>query len=928
MAVPLAGTISFLFTDIEESTRLLQHLGDTAAADLFDDHRKILRASVARYGGEERDTQGDSFLFAFQSAREAMLAAIDGQRSLSVHPWPEGVALRVRMGIHTTEPVHRKGALMGLGVHRAARICAAGRGDQILLSQTTADILANDLPPGVALRDRGEHWLKDLQRPERIFQVLLPDLPPNLSPLRSLSILPTNLPTQLSSFVGRQGETTRIKDLMAVSRLVTLIGPAGTGKTRLALHVAADLTDVFPDGVWLVELAPLSDPAMVPPAVAAVLGVREQPGTALVDALTESVGRRRLLLVLDNCEHLVAACRHMAETVLGRCPHLRLLSTSREGLALTGESLFPVPPLSLPDVRRFSPDGVIELDHLMEYEAIRLFTTRSQAASPGFALTPENAGAILEICYRLDGLPLAIELVAARTRHLSPDQIVQRLQDRFSLLVNPRMLGRHQSLRAAIDWSYDLLAPGERGLFNRLSAFAGSFSLQAVEAICSGGEVNSGRVLDLLGSLIDKTLVVTEEGRFGVRYRLLESLREYGTERLTAEGEREVFRRRHRDFFLHLAEEGEHHRHAPDLGEWLRRLEDDHDNLRAALAWSLETSQEAEGGLRLAVALRYFWMLRGHGTEAHAWFEKALGADEGRPSIVRARVLNALAGVLGNLEGWGGGTRVESLYEESLRLFRGFEDKEGIGMVTTNFGSLAMVEGDFAKARRLFEEALALYQASGDRNGVAFLLFKLGNMARRQGDLIGALTSYEESIALYRDLGDRSGTARTLNAMGVTHRLQMDLTRARELLEESLALSEEMEEMYDRPMTHLNLGYVEQYEQRYGDAARHFAIALEECRQTGDRPGMVAAGAALGGNAALQEEFERSAVVFAATENLRKHLGPEWISPAEDRIANAQNLARTRAALGEERFDELWKIGLHLPLEEAISCTVPSRSRS
>jgi class 3 adenylate cyclase len=474
------GTVTLLFTDIEGSTQLLEWLGERYV-EVLGEHRALLRAAFAAFEGHVVGVEGDAFFVAFAKARDAVAAAVAGQRALAGHGWPEGAVPRVRMGIHTGEPIVVAGDYAGLDVHRAARICSAGHGQQILLSQTSRELLGEGPPSGVGLRDLGEHQLKDFPRPQRLYQLIIPGLPVDFPPLHTVSAHPTNLPAPLTSFVGRQGELAEACRLLRREqvRLLTLTGPGGIGKTRLALQVAAELVEAFPDGVFVVALAPVSDPGLVVPTIAHTLAVREAAGRSLLESLVWHLGDRRLLLVLDNFEQVLSAAPVIAE-LLGACRQLKVLMTSRAALHVSGEQEYAVPPLSLPDVRQADAS-----EDLVSSEAVALFVERARAVDPGFAVTEGNAAALADLCRRLDGLPLAIELAAARSKLLSPQALVSRLERRFELLQGgPRDLPvRQQTLRATIDWSYDLLEVGEQSLFARLAVFAGGFTLEAAEAV-------------------------------------------------------------------------------------------------------------------------------------------------------------------------------------------------------------------------------------------------------------------------------------------------------------------------------------------------------------------------------------------------------------------------------------------------------------
>jgi predicted ATPase/class 3 adenylate cyclase len=570
------GTVTFLFTDIEGSTQLWEQHPDAMRLALAR-HDASLTAAIQSNHGHVFKTVGDAFCAAFAMAPDAIDAALAAQRHLhalqpSAVPSAAGLALKVRIALHTGAAKVRGGDYFGPALNRVARLLAIAHGGQVLLSGATQELVQDDLPPGSSLRDLGRHRLRDLQRPEQVYQLFAPDLPAHFPPLRSLEAFRHNLPVQLTSFIGRKREMAEVKRLLAESRLLTLTGSGGCGKTRLALQVAADLLEEFPEGVWLVELAPLADPGLVPQAVASVLGLREEPGRSLTATLTDALRARSLLLVLDNCEHLLSACAQLVESLLHACPQLRVLASSREGLGIGGEQTYPVPSLSLPD-----PQRLPALDELQEYEAVRLFAERAGLSQPRFAVTAANAPSVVQVCRRLDGIPLAIELAAARMKALPVEKIAERLDDCFRLLTggSRTALPRQQTLRALIDWSYNLLSEPERTLLRRVSVFAGGWTLEAAEAVCAGEAECAGappgplpgikawEVIDLLTSLVEKSLVMYEEQGGEARYRLLETVRQYARDRLLETGEAAAVRGRHRDWCLALAERAE-----PETTNW------------------------------------------------------------------------------------------------------------------------------------------------------------------------------------------------------------------------------------------------------------------------------------------------------------------------------------------------------------------------
>jgi predicted ATPase/class 3 adenylate cyclase len=635
------GTMTFLFTDIEGSTRLWAQQPE-AMDPAVSRHFALAAEIVVQHDGivVKHRLEGDSLFAVFPRALDAVAAAAALQRALHAEPWPAAISLRVRIAVHTGDAVVRDGDYLGAVVNRCARLRSAAHGGQVLLSSVTQELVRGHLSQGLSLRDLGAHRLKDQLEPEHIFQLLHPDLPADFPPLRSLQAFVHNLPRQLTSFIGRDGEMAEIKQLLSKTALLTLTGAGGCGKTRLALQVAADVLEEFEEGVWLVELAALADSTLVPQTVAAALGVREEPGRPLTETLIDYLRPRQVLLLLDNCEHLLSASAQLADTSLRACPRLRVLVTSREGLGIAGETTYRVPSLSLPDLQHLPPVAA-----LSQFEATRLFVDRAAAAVPSFTLNEQNAPSVAEVCYRLDGIPLAIELAAARVKALPVEQITRRLDDRFRLLTggSRAALPRQQTLRATIDWSYDLLSEAERMLLRRLSVFAGGWTLEAAEAVGAGEGINDDEVQELLTTLVEKSLVLYEEQRGEARYRLLETVRQYSRERLLESGEMQVVCSRHASFYLNFAEQAEPELRRSDQVGWLNRLDVEHDNLRAALEWSLLGDNQGEVGLRLAGALWWFWLVRSHFTEGRNWLDAAVSRAVDAPAPDQVKVLNGAA---------------------------------------------------------------------------------------------------------------------------------------------------------------------------------------------------------------------------------------------------------------------------------------------
>lgn len=864
------GTVTFLFTDIEGSTNLLQRIGAHRYAQVLEDHCALLRSVFHETNGHEIGHQGDGFLAAFGQARQAVSAAIAAQRAMATHPWPEGVTIRVRMGLHTGEPLDSPSGYVGMDVHRAARICSAAHGGQVLLSEATRGLVEHNLPEGLGTLDLGVHRLKDLKDPVRIFQILDPRVPAEFPPLRSLSVLPNNLPMQLTSFIGRDKELAAIKHLLMANRFLTLTGTGGCGKTRLALQAAADLSDQFPDGVWLVELAALSDTSLVPQTVASTLKLPEQSTRPLPELLADYLRPKSLLLVLDNCEQVVNACAHLAERLLQVCPRLRILATSQEGLNIAGEVTFPVPSLSVPD-----PQPALSAEGLVLWEAVRLFVDRAMFAQPMFRLTNQNATSIVEVCRRLDGMPLAIELAAARVRVLSVEQIAARLNDRFQLLVtgSRTALPRHQTLRATMDWSYDLLSEKERALLSRLSVFSGGWTLEAAEAVCVGNGVDERDVLDLLARLADRSLIVVEDRGAEIRYRQLETIRQYGHDRLRESGAAPSVRGRHRDWFLRLAERAEPELLGKHQARWFNLLEAELDNLRSALGWCVATG-ELEAELRLASAVTRFWLARGYSDEGRRWLDAGLERGRDAPAALRAKALSA-AGYLA-VQGQGDYSSGRSFFDESLAIWRTVGDKKGIAESLHRLGLVATHLGELSTAHSLYEESLVARQELGDKGDIALTLHNLGMVAFLRGDL-AARSLFEQALAVWHEVGDKQHIAMALTGLGYIAASQDDLKKARSLYEESLAIRQELRDKWG------------------------IAYSLEGFATL----------------AALQGLANRAARLLGAVEALREAIRTPL--PLFYRNSRERTVAGLRAGLGEAAFAAACEKGRAMTLEQAMS---------
>jgi len=861
------GTVTLLFTDIEGSTELLKQLGDRPYAEVLARHAVLLRRAVAEEQGTEVDTQGDAFFIAFPRAHHAVAAAEAAQRALVAERWPGGAAVRVRMGLHTGEPTLGGHGYVGLDVNRAARIAASGHGGQVLLSGRTLAMTRHELPDGVAVRDLREHRLKDLPQPEHLFQLEITGLPADFPRLKTLEVPLTNLPSlQLTSFVGREREMAEVRRTLTAARLLTLTGPGGTGKTRLSLEVAAGLLPELPQGVWLVELAALRDGALIAQTVAAIFGIREIQGRPILESLIDDLRPRRLLLVLDNCEHLISASAELAAALLRGCPHLSILASSREPLGVPGEATYGVPPLSRP------ASEAVSVDQLAEFEATRLFMERATLSNPAFAVTAAGAGTVARIARRLDGIPLAIELAAARAKVLTVEQIASRLDDRFRLLTGGRRtaLAHHQTLRATVEWSYELLEPLERTLFQRLSVFAGGFPLEAVETVCASAEMPVEEILDLLAHLVDKSLVVTEGGDEDLRYRMLETIRLYSRDRLIDSGEAARVRGRHLAWCWDLAEQAEPELYGPNVGLWLDRLERDHDDMRVALRWAASEEGDGEVGLRLAGALFRFWELHGYLGEGRTWLAGALTRDGSATPRVRAKALHGAA-VLAFTQG--DYDQAAELAGDALRLFREGQHQRGVALALNLVGVVARNQGEYARAGAVLDESVAIARGLEDRWPLGEALNMLGVLARRQRDHVRAKALLTEALALWRVVGDKGGLATCLGHLGVIARTEGDYARAMQLHEESLALRRELGDRVALISSLTSLGTIAMHLGDYPYARTLYQECLALAPLVGDRPGTAAALGNLAIVAHFEGEEDEAEALIGEAEGLWRQFG-------------------------------------------------------
>jgi predicted ATPase/class 3 adenylate cyclase len=905
MVEPPTGEVTLLFTDIEGSTSLLQRSGELYA-DLLAHHRRILRAAVVAQEGYEVDTEGDAFFFAFHSASGAVLAAAEAQRTLARHSWPAGHEVRVRMGAHTGEPRLVDRAYVGLDVHRAARVMAAGHGGQVLLSRSTRKQLGDDVP----VLDLGEHRLKDLLQPEHLFQLVIEGLPAQFPALKTLGNHPTNLPLQPNALIGREVEVREICGLLRTddARLLTLTGPGGAGKTRLALQVGAELLEAFRSGVFFVSLAPLADGSLLLSTIAETLAIREVAGVNLADTLSAYLSDKQMLLVLDNFEQIIDAAPSVA-ALLGAAPDIQVLVTSRERLRVSGEGVYEVPPLALPDA------GPRDLDGLLGSDAIALFVARSETAAPAFRLTHANAAAVVEICRQLDGLPLALELAAARTGVLSPAALLGRLDDRLHILTGGTRdtHERHRTLRDTIAWSYDLLSTSDQLLFRRLAVFADGCRLDAAEAVWDA-ESPKASVLDGLQSLVDKSLVrhrIDPDGE--VRFWMLETIREYAAEQALQSREAETAARLHAEHFLELAEKAEPELWAQQTDVWIPRLEVEQANFRAALEWALSEGSPVVG-LRLAGSLYPFWEIRAQQREARTWLDRALALNGEAPPASRAKALAAA----GRAAGWQFQWRdVIDLLEEAVSCYRALGDLEGVGRCLGFVGHALLFTGDNDRARSVLDEGIELARRTGHGQSVARALHNAAFLAIEERDFERACQMFEEAARVSRAERMNLSLAMCLSHLGLAEALSGDHEAAAAHLEEGVALFAEVGETPWTQMAVRYQGLSALLEGEIDEAESLLRAGLAKGREQTLRQEVPSWIDGLAAVADANGEARRAAALWGAADAVRQDLG--LVVLEESRQIRERFKRVPDGTPDADSWKEAWARGHAMTLEQAIA---------
>lgn len=908
------GTVTFLFTDVEGSTRLWEEHPTQMKAALAR-HDEIVRHAIETSGGTIIKNTGDGFHAAFDTGLNGVAAVIAAQRALHATAWDEiqPRKLRVRAALHTGEADERAGDYYGPSLNRAARLMSIAHGGQTLLSTTTADLVRDQLPSKASLRDLGEHRLKDLVRSEHVFQLLTTGLPAEFPPLRSVDAFPNNLPVQLTTFIGRERELEQAKARLASARLLTMIGPGGTGKTRLSLQLGAELLPQFADGAWVAELAPVSDPALVMPTVASVFGVREQLGMSLHELLLDFLRAKELLLIVDNCEHLIEACAQFIEQLLHTAPNLKIVASSREALGIPGETVYRVPSLSLPESAGSSRAA------LAQSESAQLFVERASAANPRFSLTDQNAAAIAQICRRLDGIPLALELAAARATVFSAEQISSRLDDRFRLLTggSRTALPRQQTLRALIDWSHDLLSEPERALFRKFSVFAGGCTYEAAEAICSEMDV-----LNLLTQLVNKSLVAVEDENGSPRYRLLETVRQYARDKLLESGESEAARDTHFDYFFKLAKSAEPMLDGLQAREWVAKLEAEHDNFRAALDWGLE--KNVEGVLRMVPSLVRFWNRQGHEEEGRQIISEALARAEripvpaGEAGLQWKKVLSLAWQALTMLAySQGDAVRAGESAARAADLAREVGDMATLSLVLAFQASVLIIRSEPQKALERLEEAAAAGRASKDKQGLAMAMSMYAQALTMLDSAPEAVRRYaEEGQALMHESGDRWAEAISQVGMAMSARYRGNYAEARARLTGARPVYIELGDRHRANMIRSELAHLDRLEGHMDEAEAAYRETILEWKRLGHRAAVAHQLECIAAIALRRQDHGRATRLYGAAAALREGIN---ISMTDlEKIEYEQQIASLRASLDEKEFARLWGEGQALSMDEAI----------
>lgn len=906
------GTVTFLFTDIEGSTRLWEKYPEGMKTALAK-HDSLLGGIFLIHNGQIIKTTGDGFHVVFETATDAVQAAIHSQQALQKDTWDEAT-IKVRMGLHTGEAELRDGDYFGQTLNLAARIMSVGHGGQILLSETTYQVAKEHLPGNVSAFDLGQHRLKGVAQPGKIIQISTPDIQQDFPALRSISPETNNLPTQLTSFVGRERELAEAKSRLEAARLLTLIGPGGTGKTRLSIQLGSQLVPGFKDGVWLVEFAPISDPSLVMQTIAFIFDIREIPGTPLKALVHDFLREKHLLLILDNCEHLVEASARIADEILHVAPKVKLIASSREALGINGETIYRVPSLTLPD------QDMVTKEAAMGCESVQLFVERATAANPKFQLTDENASSVAQVCSRLDGIPLAIELAASRLSVFSPEQIAKRLDDRFRLLTggSRTALPRQQTLRALIDWSYDLLNEDERALLRRLSVFAGGWTFDAAETICSNVDV-----FEHLPQLVNKSLVTVNDGGEEPRYFLLETIRQYARDKLLENGEGEGTRNRHLAYYCEMAETAR-----PELMnrehelEWINRLDTEYDNIRAAVQWGL--SNDLSAATKMIYSLTQFMVVTTYASEGYRWGTEALKhvdllAGNSQPPSAEHVALRAklLAGMSTMSFSMGNNKRSGEEAREAIPLLRSIGDERFMAVAMTFLIGASFQTGNIDTAIATLSDLQALAEELDDPY-IWGLVHGAGSsieaFVNKDFEKANALRSKTEEIM--QEHGSRWSYGITMYSSGSFYIMQKQFEKAREKLNIAMQNMQEIGSRRNVIMIKSDLAHVLRHEGNHHQAIPAYQETIKEWQRLGHRAAVAHQLECLAFIAKALEQAEKAIKLLGAAEALRQRIEID-MNPLE-RQEYEMEVADLKANMDGQEFSSVWTEGRSMTMDQAI----------
>ncbi len=913
MSTESSQKYAFLFTDIEGSTKLAQQYPELMTS-LLDKHNEVMAKVFAQYKGQIFQTVGDAYCVAFENTEDAVKAAVDSQRRLSEVEWGEAV-IKVRMGVHTGFAQRTENNFSGyITMARTHRIMSAANGGQILVSQPVHDEIRNELTGKVGFKDLGERRLKDLIQPVRIYQITAEGIEEEFPALKTLDARPNNLPIQLTSFIGREKELQSLKEALQETRLLTLLGSGGSGKTRLALQAGAELIDNFANGVWIVELEQVTDPFLLPAAINTALGVQEESQRPPEETLAEHVKDKELLLILDNCEQIAEACARISEKLLKRSPRLTIIVTSREALKCEGELTHRIDSLKSPvKGKKYSHT------ELMDFESVRLFAERAQAISPSFSLTDDNASTVGDICSDLDGIPLAIELAAARIKVLPVEKIRERLSDRFKLLTGGKRtaLPRQQTLKALIDWSYELLTEQEKVLWERLSVFSGGWNLESAEEICSDDQIDNYEILDLLFNLTEKSIVIFDSDN--ERYRMLESIRQYGDEKLSLSGSRDVFYSRHLTHYKDFAVKSEEGLSGDSVTKWLKMLDNESGNLEAALNRSYNGGSNEDGGI-LAVAYANYWLSRGLLTTAVHYLENILERSKDITRTTKGNLLSIL-GLFSNM--LGNADKAEKLIEESLEIARETGNKDDIASCLNNLASVVYEKGDYTKARELIEETLSIDREGGDEAKISFSLVNLGTVARLQGDFENAKALLEESLQIRKKAKNKFAIVSSLNTLVMLHLNLGEFERSRSYIEESLKFSDELGSNFGIADGNLLLANLESALGNFDKAESLLRESLSVFEEMGKKNKSADCMSSLGNIFYQTERFEEAVELLKKSLELQRAIGDKFgIGLTLLRLGKALiqcNKEEEATRCIEESFEIRSKLGLKAGIAECMN---------